>query len=285
MKATQANLLSLLNGPRQFVVPIYQRTYSWTDKQCRQLWTDIVRIAVNDKEPAHFVGSIVYIEKGIYQVTAVPQLLVIDGQQRLTTISLLLAALARALDGTESKSDISAKKIENYYLFNGEEEGDLRYKLMLTQSDRDTYFRLIDGTVLPTKSSARLLENYKFFETQMRESGIDPSVLYRGIGKLIIVDVSLDRMYDNPQLIFESLNSTGLALTHADLIRNYILMGQEPTIQNNLYSTYWYPMENSFGHDVYEWLFSRFMRNYLTLKSKSGAIPKIDEVYSECVFR
>lgn len=279
MKATETSLLKFLQAPKQFIIPIYQRTYSWTEKQCHQLWDDIVRVAASDSVPSHFIGSIVYIEKGIYQVASVPKLLVIDGQQRLTTISLLLTALARRLDGSSGQSDISSKQINNYFLFNSEEVGDLRYKLVLTQSDTDTFICLIENKELPHQSSRRLVDNYQFFEKMLREDGIDPRVLYRGVAKLIIVDVSLDRNYDNPQLIFESLNSTGLDLTQADLIRNYILMGIEPEIQNELYTNHWFPMEQSFGHAEYSKQFDRFMRDYLTMKSSSGVIPRIEEVY------
>ena len=159
------------------------------------------------------------------------------------------------------------------------ENSDLRYKLMLTQSDTDTFIRLIENRELLQQSSRRLVDNYQFFEKKLQEDGIDPGVLYRGVAKLIVVDVSLDRNYDNPQLIFESLNSTGLDLTQADLIRNYILMGIEPEIQNELYTNHWFPMEQSFGHTEYAEQFDRFMRDYLTLKSPSGVIPKIEEVY------
>jgi uncharacterized protein with ParB-like and HNH nuclease domain len=103
----------------------------------------------------------------------------------------------------------------------------------------------------------------------------------KGVGKLIIVDVSLDRNHDNPQLIFESLNSTGLDLSQADLIRNFVLMGLETAEQNELYNNYWFPMEQSFGHAEYSALFDRFMRDYLTVKSPGGTIPRIDEVYAD----
>ena len=125
MKATEVNYLKFLEGTRQFVVPIYQRTYSWTTKECKQLWKDIVRVAENDDIPAHFIGSIVYIEKGIYQVASVSQLLVIDGQQRLTTLALLLAAIANAIEEEQQVGGMTRSKINNYYLFNSEETDDL----------------------------------------------------------------------------------------------------------------------------------------------------------------
>src|SRR5271166_5944945 len=125
MKATEAKLLEFLKKSLQFVIPIYQRTYSWTERECRQLWDDIIRAGRNDAIPAHFVGSIVYVEKGLYQVSSQSPLLVIDGQQRLTTITLILAALAQAVDKLdETKREpvdgFSPRKIRNYYLVNPE---------------------------------------------------------------------------------------------------------------------------------------------------------------------
>lgn len=279
MKAVEANLLRFLQGTNQFVIPIYQRTYSWSQRQCQQLWNDIVRAGQNPSASGHFLGSVVYIHEGTYQRSSVPQLLVIDGQQRLTTITLLLLALGRHLEDHPTEADITQQRIHNYYLLNPQETGNLRYKLLLTQSDKESLIRLIDGRELPSPYSTRVVENFRFFEQQIRNSGISPDTVFDGISHLMIVDISLDRDRDNPQLIFESLNSTGLDLSQADLIRNYVLMGLEPELQERLYTDYWYPMEQSFGHTEYSALFDRFMRDYLTVKSKSGAIPNINEVY------
>lgn len=280
MKANETNFLKFLQQPNQFLIPIYQRTYSWTLKQCQQLWHDIVRVAEDEEISGHFVGSIVYIEGGLYQVASVPQLLVIDGQQRLTTISLLLSALGKAMEALDEKLETSRKKIESYFLFNNQEEGEERYKLLLTQSDRETFIRLIEGRELPQVASKRIVENYEYFESQIRKQEIDLNSLYRGISKLIIVNIALERDRDNPQLIFESLNSTGLDLSQADLIRNYVLMGLPPKEQEEIYNYYWYPMEQNFDRGDQIGLFDRFVRDYLTLKSKSGAIPNIRDVYS-----
>ena len=280
MKANETNFLKFLQQPNQFLIPIYQRTYSWTLKQCQQLWHDIVRAAADEEISGHFVGSIVYIEGGLYQVASVPQLLVIDGQQRLTTISLLLSALGKAMEASDEKLETSRKKIESYFLFNNQEEGEERNKLLLTQSDRETFIRLIEGRELPQVASKRIVENYEYFESQIRKREIDLNSLYRGISKLIIVNIALERDRDNPQLIFESLNSTGLDLSQADLIRNYVLMGLPPKEQEEIYNYYWYPMEQSFEQVGQTDQFDRFMRDYLTLKSTSGAIPNIRDVYS-----
>lgn len=277
MKAVETNFLKFLQGTHQFVIPIYQRTYSWTLTQCEQLWKDIVR-ASGDEVPAHFVGSVVYVEKGLYQATAVPQLLVIDGQQRLTTLSLLLAALGRAFEKSSGDSEITRKKLNSYYLINDQESDDKRFKLLLTKSDKETLLRLIEDREPPQHASLRIMENLGFFEEQIAKADLSLDQLYSGVSKLIIVDVSLDRSHDNPQLIFESMNSTGLDLTQADLIRNYVLMGLELEEQTQLYEEFWFPMEQSFGHAEYASLFDRFMRDYLTVKT--GQIPNINQVYA-----
>lgn len=277
MKASETNLLKFLQGSKQFIIPIYQRKYSWTLEQCKQLWEDIIRAGSDDDIRAHFVGSIVYIEKGIYQVTAVPQLLVIDGQQRMTTLNLLLLALRDVIKETQGNYDISAKKITSYYLVNNEEEDELYYKLLLTKSDRETLLNLIDSKEIHEDASQRVLDNYHFFKNKITSDPQLPNLIYKGISKLLVVDISLDRDHDNPQLIFESLNSTGLDLSQADLIRNYVLMKLEPKEQENLYKKYWNPMEKSFGNLSDSTLFDRFMRDYLTVKT--GKIPKINQVY------
>ncbi|MCK5722690.1 MAG: DUF262 domain-containing protein, partial [Gammaproteobacteria bacterium] len=235
MKATETKFLDFLNGKKQLIIPIYQRTYSWTDIQCKQLWKDIIG-ATDENVKGHFIGSIVYIEKGLFQITSIPQLLVIDGQQRLTTLTLLLAALGTAIERSQIQINVTQEEINDDYLFNKHGKDDFHYKLLLTQSDKDTLIRLLEGKEQQEPISKRIMENYKFFEDQIIKSGIDLMILYNGISKLILVDISLDREHDNPQLIFESLNSTGLELSQADLIRNYVLMGLEPEEQKELYN-------------------------------------------------
>ncbi len=222
MIATETSLIKFLQEPMQLVVTSNQHTYHWTEKQCRQLWDDIIRVAENESIPSHFIGSIMYIEKGMFPVASVPKLLLLDGQQRLATISLLLAALGKALDGTRGQTDISRKQINNCFLFNSQERGELHYKLILSPSDRDTFIRLIGDRELPLPISHRLVENYQFFEKSIHEYGIASNLLYQGIAKLTIVDISLDRQYDNPQLIYESLISTGLDARQVDLIHNWL---------------------------------------------------------------
>ncbi len=280
MKAAENQFLPFLEGKKQFIIPIYQRTYSWTREQCEQLWNDIVRAATDKEVQGHFLGSIVFIQRGLFMVANIPQLLVIDGQQRLTTLSLLLVALAKAAEKSTKPLNISHEDIYDSYLINKHGRDEQRYKLLLTQSDKDTLVQLIDDPdqARSLKTVSRLLENYLFFEEKIRQSAVDPYTLFIGISKLIIVEISLDRDHDNPQLIFESLNSTGMDLSQADLIRNYVLMGLDNDEQARLYKFYWYPMEQSFRRTDDPYQFDRFMRDYLTVKQ--GAIPNIDKVYA-----
>lgn len=284
MKASENQLLKFLQTGMQCVIPIYQRTYSWKEDQCEDLWIDILNAGRNNSVKSHFVGSVVYVQDGLYQASATPQLVVIDGQQRLTTITLLILALAKSIENSgadlyiNEQEKISAKKLKNLYIFNpNEEDTPLYQKLILTQSDKDTLISLSTDQRLPSEYSVRISENFEFFLEKFES--VDLVDVYRGLQKLMVVDISLDRTNDNPQLIFESLNSTGLELSQADLIRNYVLMGLPPDIQSKIYKEYWYPMEKRFGHAEYSRLFDRFMRDYLTLKL--NRIPNIGEVYQE----
>ncbi|HZU00240.1 MAG TPA: DUF262 and DUF1524 domain-containing protein [Ktedonobacteraceae bacterium] len=282
MKAQESQFLTFLNGKKQFIIPIYQRTYSWTREQCQQLWTDIVRSATDKEATTHFIGSVVYIQHGIIFAGGVMPLLVIDGQQRMATLALLLIALAKAVKDAPASRNMSHEDIYESYLVNkfcGDEQ---YYKLLLTQSDKDTLIALTNDPdhAKSTLPPHRLLENYLYFENLIRQGDVDPYTLYVGISKLTIVEISLHTNHDNPQLIFESLNSTGMDLAQADLIRNYILMGLESGEQSRLYKMYWYPMEQSFRRSEYidhTNQFDRFMRDYLTIKQ--GSIPNIDRVY------
>ena len=287
MKSEAVNLLRFFQIGKQCLIPIYQRTYSWTEEQCDLLWNDIVRVGTSENIPNHFVGSFVYVQDSHSQVmSATPQCMVIDGQQRMTTISLLLLAVANAIQKTgdelkiNDEFQVTSNYIKNNYLLNSNEEGERRFKLILTQSDKETYLSLLQGLPLSTNYSKRIVENYEFFEDKLSESNLVD--IYVGIQKLMIVEIALDRTTDNPQLIFESLNSTGLELSQADLIRNFILMGLEPKRQKRVYEEYWFPMERRFGHAEYSNYFDRFMRDYLT--TRLGRIPNITDVHKEFKF-
>jgi uncharacterized protein with ParB-like and HNH nuclease domain/predicted transport protein len=277
MKATEAKLLSFLQKSPQFIIPIYQRTYSWTEKQCRQLWDDILRAGSSDAITVHFIGSIVYVEQGLSQVSHQSPLLVIDGQQRLTTVSLLLEALARAVGDDEPIDGFSAPKLRAYYLTNALEKGDRYFKLLLSQTDNNSLKAIIRNSEQPQSPSLRVTQNFALFTGWLKEQQGDLATVCRGLAKLVVVDIALNRDQDNPQLIFESMNSTGKELSQADLIRNYILMGLDPALQTRLYEDYWRLMELDFGQEAYGTQFDSFMRHYLTVRT--GDIPREREVY------
>lgn len=277
MRADATKFLNFLHKANQFVIPIYQRNYSWDEKQCQQLWEDILRVGSNESIPLHFVGSIVYVHSSQSTVAVSAPLLVIDGQQRLTTLTILLEALARALGESEPLDGFSEKKIRNKYLSNPDENDERHYKLLLSDTDKDSLMALIRGADLPKNHSLRIKENFEFFTEKLSDKNTSIEQVCRGIAKLMIVDIALERDQENPQLIFESMNSTGKALSEADLIRNYILMGLEPTLQSSIYIDLWRPMELEFGQEAYGDQFDDFMRHFLTLKT--GDIPRLSEVY------
>lgn len=279
MKADATPLLKFIkdNQKNQLVIPIYQRVYSWEKEQCKQLWDDIVKTGGNDQMNGHFIGSIVFVQDGIY-TTSHNELLIIDGQQRLTTITLLLIALRDHLnDEDELLEKFSRQKIQNRYLINSDEKDDKRFKLILSEPDRDTLLSLIDkDRRKPSEPSLKIMENFKLFEEWIRKNTDKLETIFKGLDKLMVVEISLERGKDNPQLIFESMNSTGKDLTQTDLIRNYILMGLEPEKQEIFYKKYWRAMEEGFKQN--ETLFNQFVRHYLTIKTRE--IPNINKVYA-----
>ena len=278
MKAKDTNVLRLMSvSGSHFVVPIYQRDYSWTVVECAQLWKDILAVGSSDDTTSHFVGSIVYVGPSSSPVTGIDSLLVIDGQQRLTTVMLLIVALCRALGDSEPVAGFSAAKLGDRYLLNAHEDGDNRYKLVLNAKDRDTFNALVDKRTLPVAHSQRLVESFEFLKGRIAALGDDVEQLCIGLGRLAVVDVALDPKQDNPQLIFESMNSTGKRLTPSDMIRNYVLMGLEPAQQTELWTDYWRPMEVLFGQGSYAEEFNKFMRHYLTFRT--GEIPNVSAVY------
>ncbi|EKE94637.1 DUF262 and DUF1524 domain-containing protein [Helicobacter pylori] len=275
MEAKATTLLGFFeeNQNNQFVIPIYQRLYSWGKEQCEQLWDDIIKIGGNDKMNGHFIGSILYVR---VDDTHSSPLLIIDGQQRLTTITLLFIALRDYLnDEDEFLEKFSRKKIESY-LINSNKDGDKKFRLILSESDRDTLLFLIDKDKRkPSELSLKIMENFKLFEEWIRKNTDKLETIFKGLEKLMIVWIALKKEKDDPQLIFESMNSKGIELTQTDLIRNYIVMETEVKKQEDFYNQYWRAMEEDFKQN--ETLFNRFVRHYLTIKT--GKIPIEKRVY------
>ncbi|MGL2891407.1 GmrSD restriction endonuclease domain-containing protein [Helicobacter pylori] len=270
MKAEATTLLGFFeeNQNNQFVIPIYQRVYSWEKEQCEQLWDDIIKIGGNDKMNRHFIGSILYVLDGN---TPSSPLLIIDGQQRLTTITLLCIALRNHLS-----DEVKREEIESY-LINNNKDGDKKFRLILSESDKDTLLSLIDKNKRkPSEPSVKIVENFKLFEKWISENTDKLETIFKGLEKLMIVYIALDKGKDDPQLIFESMNSKGIELAQTDLIRNYIIMETETEEkQKDFYNGYWRAMEEDFKQN--ETLFKRFVRHYLTIKT--GKIPNIKKVY------
>ncbi len=277
MDAHKGNIYEILNGNKQFLIPVYQRYYSWDIEQCARLWNDIVEMQKKEKV-GHFVGSIVNIAEQAMP-TGVQKYMIIDGQQRMTTLSLLLIALRDYAIKNPDDTTINACRIDNMLLKNEYENGDERYKLLLTETDRDILMRLVEKKPIPDDTRSRLLDNYKFFASKIADKELQPVDVYESIGKLQIVNITLDRSVDDAQAIFESLNSTGKELSESDLIRNYVLMGLEPTEQTYVYEHLWRPMELMFVYETQYSVMDRFFRDYLTMKTTR--IPKQDRVYEE----
>ncbi|GAA6979030.1 DUF262 and DUF1524 domain-containing protein [Helicobacter pylori] len=268
MEADATTLLKFIkdNQKNQLVIPIYQRVYSWEKEQCKQLWDDIIKIGGNDKMDGHFIGSILYVLDRITHSNNA--LLIIDGQQRLTTITLLLTALR------DHWSD-KRKEIEDHYLINSNKDGDKKFRLILSESNKDTLLSLIDkDRSKPSEPSSKIVENFKLFEEWIRKNTNQLETIFKGLEKLMIVEIALEKGKDDPQLIFESMNSKSMELAQTDLIRNYIVMETEIEKQESFYNKYWRAMEEEFKQNK-KW-FDRFVRHYLTIKTKT---PNTNRVY------
>ncbi len=277
MDATKGNIYSILNGNKQFLIPVYQRYYSWDIEQCKRLWNDIEDMQKHNKY-GHFVGSIVNIAEQAMP-TGVQKYMIIDGQQRITTLTLMLIALRDYAIKHPEDTSINYRRIDNMLLKNEYEDGDERYKLLLTENDRDILISLVERKPIPDNTISRLLVNYEYFAGQIEKNKLLPSEIYESIGKLQIVNITLDRTIDDAQAIFESLNSTGKELSESDLIRNYILMGLKNDEQMYVYEHMWRPMELLFEYEKQGSVMDRFFRDYLTVKLTR--IPKIDNIYEE----
>ena len=276
MDASDLNLTDFLGQRKtKFVIPVYQRNYDWGIEHCKQLFDDILECGRDSSIKAHFIGSIVYIHEDIYTTSRVKELVIIDGQQRLTTITLLYLVIYKLLQQIGDQ-DLVEEIYESYLVNKRDEE---KLKLRPTENNDKALRYIIDGEKNSEyREYSRLIENFNYFESRMSEENID--VVLEGLNKLMFVEISLERGKDDPQRIFESLNSTGLDLSQADLIRNYILMGLKYEDQAEIYKKYWSSIEKlakeeSTGNSRV----SDFIRDYLTIKNKK--IPNKQKVYLE----
>ncbi|MGI0481057.1 DUF262 domain-containing protein [Geminocystis sp. CENA526] len=272
MQAGETILRDIIQGEKQYIIPLFQRPYSWGKSQWEQLWNDIMELWESDTNSPHFFGSIVTM-----QIESSPEgvskFLLIDGQQRLTTILIFLATL-RDKAKTNNNNKLS-QEINDKYLINAYEEGDNFYKVLPTQIDRQFFYQIITNDRIESKSSKNYIyQCYDFFARKIKRfSDNEYKKLINIIGAcLIVISIVLGKD-DNPYLVFESLNAKGQPLTQADLIRNYLFMGISNHKQDKIYQQYWLPMENLLGDNLTD-----FMRHYLTKKGKD---VKINEVYFE----
>jgi uncharacterized protein with ParB-like and HNH nuclease domain len=269
MQASETKLQQITEGTKQYVVPLFQRPYSWKKAQWEALWNDLVELCQADNPRPHFMGSIVTMP-----TTSVPEgitkYLLIDGQQRLTTVFILLAALR---DTSKSKDPELAEEIENTILVNPYKKGLDYYKLQPTQIDRETFHNLIKNCV--EKGQNEIFECYRFFEKKIRQNSVslDLSKIKKVIcNNFSVVSVVLSHD-DDPYLVFENLNAKGRPLTQSDLIRNYFFMRIHADSQESVHAQYWKPMQDLLGDNLTE-----FVRHYLT---KTGVDVKQNEIYFE----
>ncbi len=275
MRAGNTTLNEFLTRQIKLNIPIYQRKYNWSLDECKQLFEDILSIGKDETRKSYFIGSIVVKKDSEELLDPLAEVTLIDGQQRITTITLIYCALCNYYKNIDERL---CRNIYGNYLVN--HDLDETNKLHLTKNDNESLKYIIN--TIPTDkefkltpdNSINIYNNYEFFKNQMNDENVE--IVIRGLNKLIFISVVLDQE-DNPQLIFESLNSTGLELNKNDLIRNYILMGLDTKHQNELYENYWYEIEQEFKNN--EWFFDEFIRYYLSFES--GRLPKRADVYKE----
>lgn len=278
MKANETKVEDFLSSNKtQFVIPVYQRNYDWTTGQCKQLLDDIIEVGISKKMNAHFIGSIVYVHDDVYTASRIKELTVIDGQQRLTTLTLIYLVLHRL--AKDLKNEGLVNEISETYLINKFSPEEEKLKLRPTDNnDRALKYLLRSDANEEYSDFSKLIDNFNYFKERISEDNYQ--TVLKGLSKLMFVEVSLDREKDDPQRIFESLNSTGLELAQADLIRNYILMGLNRRDQNKIYQNYWEVIEKLAKDETLNISrVSDFIRDYLTLENKN--IPNKGKVYLE----
>ncbi len=253
MKASETSLRNLLEGGKQFQIPLFQRPYSWKKENWETLWEDLMRLYTGAVQGSYFLGPIVT-QSGSGTADGISPFIVIDGQQRLTTLTIVLAVLRNYLKKLDSNM---AQEVEELYLLNKFKKDDDCYKLLPTQDDRNVYKNIIQSKkATDIKKEGQVYEAYKFFDTKFKKP--DPEedfeldyVKFKTIllEKLLLVNITTDTN-DNPYLIFESLNNKGEELTQADLVRNYIFMKLPLEERDEIYNNQWLPLQESFKNNV-----------------------------------
>jgi uncharacterized protein with ParB-like and HNH nuclease domain len=277
MKANEINIIRFLSqSDTQFVIPVYQRNYDWTYIQCKQLLNDILEIGSKDEITAHFIGSIVFIHDDLYSSSGIRELTIIDGQQRLTTLMIIYIAIRHL--AAELKEVSLVNRINETYLINKFADEDGKLKLKPTDNNEVAFNTLLNDKEKEFVEYSKVVENYRYFTSRI--SAENYNIILKGLSKIMFVEISLERGKDDPQKIFESLNSTGLELSQSDLIRNYILMGLDRKSQLKIYNNYWKDIELlSKDNKTNLSTLSDYIRDYLTLENKK--IPNKNKVYQE----
>ena len=287
MRAVDRTLREIIGNSIQFIVPVFQRDYKWGIEQWQRLWADVNHARSGNPYSGHFLGSLVQIDTG-RTTPALGSWLVIDGQQRLATLTLLVSALRDHIEACNwdgEEAGLTAELLDDVFLKNRHARGTARYKLSLRRTDDATLHALVDGKTLDTlegSPSGQIADAYQFFRERLKDC--DPATVYNRIASLRIVEVILDRGHDDPQFIFESLNDTGVTLSEGDKVRNYLLMGLPEQEQNNLYTEYWSKIEGYFRSEdgqLNDAILGDFLRNYIVLKRKDQQEVKRDQIYTE----
>jgi len=266
MQAKETKLQDIIEGTKQYVIPLFQRTYSWTPKEWEVLWKDILELCGMENPRTHFIGSIVNMPT-VSVPEGVAKYLLIDGQQRLTTIFILLTLLRNK--ARETQNNRFAEEINNTLLVNQYKDGADYYKLMPTQIDRTIYQNLING--ITNTEENQITRAYQYFDKKMKQVDIEAEKFKKIITSYFSVVSIVLESDDNPYLVFESLNAKGRPLTQADLIRNYFFMRIHIKDQDSVYKNYWLPMQTALNDDLTE-----FIRHYLM---KDGSTIKQGDVY------
>lgn len=284
MHAIDSPIIDIINGNKQFIIPVFQRDFSWTHDQFRQFWKDVTSASEMGTGGSHFMGSIVYVAADLSNA-AFQRWLLIDGQQRMSTLTVLMVALRDHIQSTEwlgTDDGPTVQKIDAYFLKNEHENGERQFKFILRRRDNTTLQALVNGiapTELGSESSELLIDAYEYFRSVLRTPNVDPETIYQGIARINVVDVTLDRKIDNPQLVFESMNSTGVDLRQSDLVRNFLLMGLDESDQTRLFEEYWSKIETLFRTSGNA--FDGFLRDYLALTRGETKQVRIDRIYDE----
>ena len=281
MRTSETLLLDFIRQSPQFRIPVNQRRFAWTQRECRQLWEDILDAGERADVREHFLGPVMYLAVVDPLNANRSPYLVYDGQQRLTTVSLILEVLARQLKDDAAPDGFEPAQIRNDYLLNAYRKGDHQYRLLLKPGDSETLLALIHDRPRPASPSPRILEAFAFFEKRIAQLGPDVSALCVGLCKLRIVAFDLKEGEDNPHRIFETMNACGRDLTCADMIGNFILMPLDRERQERLYADHLRPIECGFERHGGNEHFDAFIRHCLTLRT--GEVPKQGEEYA--VFR